>query len=507
MGERLLKRLHGLRTGLPPGGHPLRWGVGGAAAAAAALVVAGAVTVAGAGAAGADPAPAVGTASAQSLQVTPHDGSLAVGAVFGVALAGVTGDFAKAQSEGVDLGAIGTALTSYNCGSNPSQAQQDLVPSPLTTESGDPGAAQGTTVSPSTSDYAANEFVQATTAPYGLATTTYAGPLSDPTGAVSVSGMVSRAWSGVVNGVEESGASSDIASLTLGAGTVVIDGLDWQSVYPTGGGQPSGSFTIGKILIDGTALPDLADLSTVASAINAALGTLGLEVQLPTSYVQQGIEYVDPLQIEVVPSATRDQILDSIVDAVQPTYFQIANGLESGFASDSSPYNALGPLESSSDGQELARALCNTDTPITVADITIASLDGGGYFNLALGGVDSTDAPLQINPYNLTALGLGNLSLPASSQFLPGTAGTPGTTGSLGTPGTTTATAPAAPTAALHQAIGARATGFSPGGPLLAAALGGVGLLFLLIEGDRRLMRRAQRAALRNKPTAEPPEE
>ena len=69
----------------------------------------------GSASAGADPGQ--GSSSAQLLQVTPHEGSLAVGAVMGEALAGHTANYARAQSQGLDLGAIGAALKGYNCGS------------------------------------------------------------------------------------------------------------------------------------------------------------------------------------------------------------------------------------------------------------------------------------------------------------------------------------------------------------------------------------------------------
>lgn len=486
MGDRLRGRFQGPAR---RGRRPILWGLG---ALSGALLCAGAMSLAGAPSAGADNGPTQGSASAQSLQVTPHEGSLAVGAVFGEALAGNTGGFAKAQSEGLDLGAVGAAIKGYNCGKEPSQQQQDLVPSPLITATGDPGADKGVTQGPSQSNYGANEFVLANDAPYGEADTTYVGPVADPSNAIQISGMVSKAWSGVVNGVSEAGATSDIASVSLGGGAVVLQGLHWETTYPVNGNaQPTGSFTIGKVLLAGTALPNPADLSAVTTAVNQALGTLGLEIELPAVSQEQGIEFVDPLQIAVVPNSTRDGIVDPVVTQLQPTYYQLANGLENGFGSDQPPLNSLGQAEATSPGQQIAAALCQSDTPITVADITIASLDGGGFFNVALGGVNSSDAPLAANPFDLGQLGLGTLG--GADNLLAGAAGTLGTPGSLGSGAAgksgTGATTP------LRQAERAGATGFAPGGPMLAAGLGGLGLLLGLAEGDRRLMRRAQRAA------------
>lgn len=490
MGDRLRGRFRGSPRRVR---RPVLWGVG---ALSGTLACAGAMTLAGAGSAGADTgsssSPTQGSAAAQSLQVTPHEGSLAVGAIFGEALAGNTADFAKAQSLGVDLGAAGAALKGYNCGSAPSAAQTALVPSPLVTDTGSPGADKGISQGPSQSDYGANEYVLANSVPYGEADTTFGGPLADPSNAIVVSGMTTKAWSGVVNGVSEAGATSDIAKLVLGGGAVQLDGLHWESTYPTnGGGDPTGSFTIGKALIGGVALPNVADLSAVTTAVNQVLGTLGLEIDFPAVTNQQGIEFVGPLQIQVVPNATRDGIIDPIVTALQPYYYQVANGLENGFGSDQPPLNSLGAIESSPPGAAIAQALCQSDTPITVADITIASLDGGGYLNLSLGGVNSSDAPLPVNPFTLGQLGLGTLG--GASQLLAATPGTLGTAGLAGTPGATvpskTATTP------LREAARAGLRGFAAGGPMLAAGLGGLGLLIGLAEGDRRLMRRAQKAA------------
>ncbi|MHB8328419.1 MAG: hypothetical protein ACYDD6_02115 [Acidimicrobiales bacterium] len=478
----------------------LRWAIG---TASAALTIAGATAFGHAANAGADQAPGQGSSYAQLLQITPHEGSLAVGAVFGEALAGHTNAFARAQSQGLDLGAVGQSMRGYNCGAPPNTNIYNAVPQPFQTETGAQGASQGLTQGPSQSDYGANEFVLANGVPYGEADTTFAGPLADPTNAFMVSGMRSKSWSGLVNGVNEAGASSDIASVDIG-GVVVLDGLRWDVVYPTGA-QPSTSFTIGNVVINGTALPPTPDLSALQSAINQVLGTLGLQVQLPTSSIEQGIEFVSPLQILVVPNAARDSVLDPAVSGLQPTYYQLANGLENGFSNDQQPLSNLGQVEATPPGQQIEAALCQSDTPITVADIAVASLDGGGYFSAALGGVNATSSLLAANQYDLAALGFGSLSVPGTSQYIPGASGTPPTAGVTGlAPTSTASSAPGtaqnstqSSTAPTRTLSSARRLGRSPaGGPLLAAGLGGLGLMAFLAEADRRKMRRAQRTAI-----------
>jgi hypothetical protein len=497
------------------------------------VLATGGLAIATSGSAGADATQTQGSSYAQSLQVTPHEGSLAVGAVFGEALAGHTGTFARGQSQGLDLGAVGEAARGYNCNSAPQPVVYNGVPEPLQTESGAPGAAQGISegagspsypqqvasgvdtstpqqlqnnqlggyyVAPGT-DYLANEFVQATTAPYGEADTTYAGPVGDPTNKFfTVSGMHSKAWSGVINGVSETAATEDIGSVNIGGGAVVLNHLHWEVHFPDGG-NPTGSFTIGQVSIGGVPLPGNPDLTQVASAVNAALANLGMVVQFPGSTLAQGIEFESPLQVEVVPDPSRDQVTTTITGTVQNgslpggqtlpgggPYYNVTNGLENGLSNTATPYNkslgdALGQIEPA----QIAQVLCQSDTPITVADVTIASFDGGGYFNFALGGVNASAGPLPPNPYNLSLFSLGN-SL-GSSQFLAGSLGTAGTPGTGGNVQPSNGLGHGSKNVrALH-----RLTGTAARSTLLAAGLGGLGLLVLLVEGDRRMMRRARR--------------
>src|SRR5207248_2297790 len=102
-----------------------RWAVGGVSGAA---VIAGAVGYGPATTSRAATSPGTGGSYAQSLQVTPHEGSLAVGVVMGEALAGHTNSVARAQSQGIDLGAVGASMKGYNCGTAPSDTQVALGP-------------------------------------------------------------------------------------------------------------------------------------------------------------------------------------------------------------------------------------------------------------------------------------------------------------------------------------------------------------------------------------------
>ena len=440
--------------------------------------------------AGADPEPGTGSSYAQSLQVTPHEGSLAVGVVLGEALAGHTNRVARAQSQGEDLGSVGLALEGYNCGTEPSAQQKALIPQALQTETGDPGAAEGKTLQPTDGldkasptswppSWGSTEHVQADQKPYGEADTSY-GLIEG--GAFTVAGMTSKAWSGLVNGQRVAGATSDIGAINLVNGQVVLKNLHWEVAFPTGGaGQPTGSFSIGQVSIGGNAIPS-GDPSAALAAVNTVLGALGIEIDAPKASLVQGVQFVSPLQIQVVPNDTRDKILLAAVVPAQSAEQPIANGLYYGF--------------DPSEPKELVAATCQADTPITVADITIASIDGGGYFSAGFGGVNATSGELPANEFNLAQFAPS--STPGSSSLVGGTQAVPGTPGSAGQAGDLAAQGPATVAGtstsrggSTGRARTAAAIGHPPKGPLLLIGLGGLALLAALVEGDRRVMRRA----------------
>ena len=100
------------------------------------------------------------------------------------------------------------------------------------------------------------------------------------------------------------------------------------------------------------------------------------------------------------------------------------------------------------------------------------------------------------NPYNLNPFEAS--FTPGSSQLTAGTAGTPasaptGGTEVLGTNIANPGNGPTALAAGGSRPIRRAAASRAVSGPLLGIGLGGLGLLALLAEGDRRMMRRAHR--------------
>ena len=463
--------------------------------------------------AGAAVSPGVGSSYAQGFQVTPHEGSLAVGGVFDEALAGHTDKIARAQSQGLDLGAVGTSIKGYNCGSPPT-ALANYVPDPLQAETPSNGGKTTGSAGPSpqsNNSDGSTEYVLADSSPYGEADTVFGGTIAAPSNLITIAHVASKAWSGLVNGNRVAAATTDIGQVTI-AGSVTLSGLHWETTFPSGGSaKPTSSFAINKVTVAGQSLPP-ADLSAVANAANQALGKLGIVLVFPTSTSAQGIQFESPLQIEVVPSSTRDGITDPVISGVvAKNEYPIANALENGFANSSPPYNALAPLEQGPTGspqQQLEAALCQSDTPITVADITVAAFTAGGYFNIGLGGVNATSGNLPVNPFSLSVF--SPFSLPGSTQTIPGSAGlaaTPGTSGggpaaspaqsNLPNPTSSAAPAPSGNSGAAPASISpAAAVAHAASGPLLGVGLGVLGLLGLLAELDRRSIRRTVRSAV-----------
>jgi hypothetical protein len=414
----------------------------------------------------------------------------------GEALAGHTNSVARAQSQGIDLGAVGASMKGYNCGTAPSDTQVALVPDPLQAET--PGGGSG--VDDKTQDptygldklgpasfpasFGSTEHVLANGTPYGEADTYYG--LIGGNG-FSVSGMTSKAWSGMVKDDRLAAATSDIGALDL-AGQVVFKGLHWEVSYPSGGsGKPEGKFTIGSLTLGGQTIPT-GDPSAAIAAANKALSNLGIEIGVPTMNVVLGLASVPPLELRWVPNDQRDAITKQVSNPLQAQLHPIENGLENGF----------GPPEP----DQIAAAVCQSDTPITVADITIASFTGGGYFNTALGGVNATSGDTPVNPFDLSPF--APTSVAGLSQTLPGTTAIDGTAGTPGSAGDATLGAGAADLGGSGGSTGSASGGGTrpieraaavshASGPLLVIGLGGLALLAALAEGDRRMMRGAHK--------------
>jgi hypothetical protein len=199
----------------------------------------------------------------------------------------------------------------------------------------------------------------------------------------------------------------------------------------------------------------------------------------PTVRNEQGIVFVDPMKIGIIPSDLRDGLLlgpalsalQSTREAATETLFRLGCGGD---------LSGLYTFPSS--------------TIVTVLDLAVGSISGAGSLNLELGGVQATTAELGAFE------GLGDLpplpDLPALTDGgLPGDFATDGATDGSEVAAPPVAETPAAPDTTTQPTVTSPIGAFEGqrGGALLGVGAGGLMMLLASAEGDRRKMRRAQR--------------
>ncbi|MGQ0830052.1 MAG: hypothetical protein ACT4OV_00065, partial [Microthrixaceae bacterium] len=308
------------------------------------------------------------------------------------------------------------------------------------------------------------KFARATTVPYAEAITTIA-PMGDPK-TVFVNGGRTITHSGVVNGnTREAFARTELGTVSLGAGQIKLEGLTWEAVDRTGAvNEHVGTFTIGSVVVAGQKMALPGDSAQQLAALEALLTPLGFDITPPSTRFAQGVMFVDPLVIGIVPSQQRDGLTGPLVAGLQPIREQIADAL---LAQD-----------------------CGNATYITIADIALGSVTGAGALGLELGGVQATTA-------DFTQFQFGQFPpfTPPPALTLPTVPTIPGTPGSSPV---------LAPTPSAPPSPGSEPRSSNPvqriadlsgerGGLLALIGGGGIVLLAATAEADRRKMRHALR--------------
>lgn len=419
--------------------------------------------------------PGLGNAFAQGFKIDPRSGRLSLGIGYGVALAGHQNTVAQAESRSVDLGIIGDTLAGEGCdGGDPTLPEEDQ-PQHLTASSRDEDA--GTEKRETEYQVEKVVFADGTPLARSEATTMAAGDAS----AIQIGATHSETESGIVDGARVARARTEVSSITFAGGAVVLTGLEWNAVYQTAPTElTEASFTIDGIEVAGQRLPipEENPAGPIAEA-NAVLNPLGFTIEPPTTRIEAGIAFVDPMRIGVVPSDTRDGATGPLFGAVQPIRQSLFDAI----------------IEQD----------CGNATYILVADIVLGSITGAGSLSLEVGGVTATSDELVTSSF-LEGLPGGAPSLPPAP---PATGGTtvresrtspPPPSSGPATPGP--APAPAAvsdpsPAPSDEVAVGSvQPVSGSRGGPLVAVGLGGLALLTALALADVHKMRRAQRSVL-----------
>jgi hypothetical protein len=416
--------------------------------------------------------PGTGSAIALAYKVNPIFGNLSFGITAGESVAGHQNSGASAQSKAINLGVIGVTLAGEGCkGAAPTLASQDQ-PQPVIVTSDDPGADKGVTQTLLGIPSSISMTSRATKAPFGEAITTIA-PLGDKAAAY-ISGGTARATSGVVKpGVRQAKAVTDIGEVDLLGGLLTLKGLHWEAVQETGGATTNqGSFSLGSLHLAGSTIPLPSDALEQMAVLKDTLNALGLTLDPPKVRVENGIVFVDPLRIGIVPSTLRDTIVGGLLGALQPVREAVVDLIKG--ISCESDNNILGN---------------NGKTVVTVLDLVLGSVSGAGALTIELGGVQATTAA--INAF--TGLGVAP-SLPSlpdlgDSGSIPDL----GSSGDLPTlPDTNAGSGSGNGTTTPVTPISSKDDG-KRGGVLLGVGAGGLLLLLLTAEADRRKMRRAQR--------------
>jgi hypothetical protein len=420
--------------------------------------------------------PGQGTAVSQTMRIDPRAGNLSIGIIFGISLGAHQNTAAQATSQAIDLGTIGTSLASQGCDGSAPSVPDDKQPHAIVADTRNPDSPQ--TVGPEDEPTAPGfkKFVEVKADPYAHSITDVA-PFGVPA-TVSFGGGESESHSGIVNGVREAVSSASTGPITLPGG-ITIASMHWTARVASDG-DPVGTFTMGDVKIGpATVIPAGTDPKAAFDAMNAVLSPLGENLTPPRVHTENGVLFVDPVGLSVVPNTTRDQVASAAIKGVQPIREPLVDAL--------------------------LKAKCTLSAELTVADIAIGSVTGAGSYNMSFGGVQAVSSEVTANGFKL---GFGG-ALGAGGGSGPSTLGTGGNTTSLGTShgtpavggatsGTTAKPSGAAAGAAPASPSTKPAAATSPikgarGGAMAGVGLGCLALLGLVAEADRRKMRRAQR--------------
>lgn len=355
-------------------------------------------------------------AQAQALTLAPTTGGLNYAITLATSISNYQDVEAQSLSQTIDLGAIGTSLEAEGCDNAPPTLPASDVPPPVQAESTNGNQSLSDSITPQSSPDGlglGNEAATATTQPSSGALTT-ASNISVPGGILAVNGLTSSAKASIDNGATRTAtATSDIGQISLGSGAVVLGGLQWNATQQSGGATTStgafsiGSLTVGGVPVDLSSLSSSANPQSVLSIINTALSPIGLNVQWPTqTTLSDGTVQITPLIIGIDNNALGQQVIGANENSAQPVREALVNAVLS--------------------------ADCNLASEITVGDIGMGVLSGGGNLNLEFGGASAeTDDLAASSPFGA---GAGS-ALPSSSS----TSGNTGNTGSAVTAASTSA--------------------------------------------------------------------
>jgi hypothetical protein len=414
--------------------------------------------------------PGFGKAQAQLLMLDPRSAQLSFGVRFGALVADHRNAVARAQAQSTDYGIIGSALTADGCDGGAPIVRSSDLPQRMQADSRDDDAGETREVS----EGPITQSVLAVPRPFSKATARLAEV--DLPGIVSIRGGNATTTSGVTkDGTPRVEADVRVGSISI-LGLASIEGLHWEAVHEHGK-DPIGRFTIGDATIGGVPIPT-QDASAVVDAVNGVTSVLGIVVTPPKSHVEGDTMFVDPIKVGVAPNPTRDLIAGTTVEALQPVREALF--------------------------QAILDASCDSGALITVLDILLGSVTGGGSFTVVVGGAQAER--------NEAAEGVSLGGRGGPSVVLGGSGGGDGGGGPFGSGGPALGSSSGAggpggrsgSGTAGGTPAGGTATSTGGRGPAVAVGLGALLLGGALVEADRRKMRQAGVLAPLTAPTEAP---
>ena len=351
-------------------------------------------------------------AQSQAISVAPTTGGLNYAITLATSVSNYQDMQAQSLSQTIDLGAIGTSLEAQGCdGSAPTLPKSD-VPPPVQAESTNGNQSLSDSITPQSSPDGlglGDEAATATTQPSSGSLTTSSN-ISVPGGLLAINGLTSSAHTSIDNGATRTAsATSDVGQISIGNGAVVLGGLQWTATQQSGGATTStgtfsvGSLTVGGVPVDLSGLSSAGNPQTVLNVLNTALTPIGLNIQWPAqTTLSDGTVQISPLVIGIDDNALGQQVIGANENSVQPVREALVNAI-------------LG-------------ANCNFATAITVGDIGLGVLSGGGNLNVDFGGASAeTNNQAATSPFGA---GGGTALPPTSSTGYSGATGSSGSAGS-----------------------------------------------------------------------------
>lgn len=310
-----------------------------------------------------------GTAKATAIvaNVAPGVGSLQLGITSGVAVSEIKNTVGQAQAKTLDLGLIGSTLTTDGCGS--AVLQQSDLPQALRVDSreGTASAAEDQLPLPGSPIGLGRKEVSASQRPEATAVSTVAEILSD---LLVVKGGRAEATTRVIPGEAREARARVSVDLELG-GVLQLGSLRWEAFHRTGANpRATADFDLGTAALLGLPIP-LDSLAQLEDVLNALLESSGVSISFPK--IERFTEPADlirvsPLRILIKDSPAGGAVLGPILNVSREQREQLFD--------------------------ELSAAVCEAAGALLVADIGVSILAGTGFLAIELGGAEATTGEL-----------------------------------------------------------------------------------------------------------------